>query len=52
MVQDFQTSRETPVNSAEQHHGFVDSCIALIETLLEARAIPAGIAEPAPTPQK
>jgi hypothetical protein len=31
---------ETQVISTEEHHGFVDNCIALIESLLESRAIP------------
>ena len=31
---------ETQAISTEEHHGFVDSCIALIENLLESRELP------------
>jgi hypothetical protein len=47
MLRDLPSTGDTQAISLEQPHGFVDSCIALIETLLEARAIPAGIPEPA-----
>jgi hypothetical protein len=34
------------ISSVPQHHGFVDSCIALIENLLENRDIPAPESDP------
>jgi hypothetical protein len=47
MDREIPSTGETQVISLEQHHGFVDNCIALIETLLEAREIDVISAEPA-----
>jgi hypothetical protein len=40
MQRELPSTGETQVISTEEHHGFVDSCITLIENLLDTRAIP------------
>ncbi len=40
MPNDLPSTGDTQVIPAEEHHGFVDSCIALIENLLESRELP------------
>jgi len=41
MHRDLPSTGETQAIATEVHHGFVDSCIALIESLLEDRSIAA-----------
>ena len=52
MAHDLPSTGDTQALSIEQPHGFVDSCIALIETLLEAREISLITAEPAKLPSE
>ncbi len=40
MTHELPSTGETQVIPAEEHHGFVDSCIALIENLLDGRELP------------
>ena len=50
MVHDLPSAGDTQVLTVEQPHGFVDSCIALIETLLESREISLVTANPVVPP--
>ena len=47
MHRELPSTGETQAISTEEHHGFVDNCIALIENLLDDRLLPA--VEPEPT---
>ena len=47
MHRELPSTGETQAIAAEEHHGFVDSCIALIENLLGDHLLPA--IEPEPT---
>lgn len=40
MHNDLPSTGETQAIATEDHHGFVDSCIALIENLLHSRELP------------
>ena len=50
MPTDLPSTGETQVITTEERHGFVDNCIALIESLLESRAIPGITKTPANQP--
>jgi hypothetical protein len=52
MAHDLPSTGDTQALSSEQHHGFVDSCIELIENLLEAREIGVVVPGPAQTTRK
>jgi hypothetical protein len=40
MKHDLPSTGETQVIPVDERHGFVDSCIALIENLLDSRELP------------
>jgi hypothetical protein len=47
MQKDLPSTGDTQaISSVPEHHGFVDSCIALIENLLDDRSLPAVEPEP------
>ena len=46
MHSDLPSTGETQAIAIEQHHGFVESCIALIENLLGDNSLPAVEPEP------
>jgi hypothetical protein len=46
MTNNLPSTGETQVIPLEERHGFVDSCIALIENLLDGRELP--VLEPQP----
>jgi hypothetical protein len=52
MLPNLPSTGDTQAISIEQPHGFVDSCIALIETLLEAREIALVTADPSKLPSE